>query len=102
MELLIPFISLIPYIIIGVLIPIDIVRLLKKRRKKKPIEAVVKELDAREPLDASKIDRTMLRKWERGNYDTRLICDDSSLRAVNPQERRTNEEKRHEIKPVLD
>ena len=65
MELLIAFIFFIPYIIIGVLIPIDIVRLLKKRRKKKSLEAVLKELDARRPLDLSKIDRTMLRKWRR-------------------------------------
>ena len=69
MELLIAFIFFIPYIIIGVLIPMDIVRLLKKRRKKKSLEAVVKELDARGALDSSKIDKTMLRKWERGNYD---------------------------------
>ena len=72
MELLIAFIFFIPYIIIGVLIPIDIVRLLKKRRKKKSLEAVVKELDARGPLGSSKIDKTMLRKWERGNYDPPL------------------------------
>ena len=69
MELLIAFIFFIPYVIIGVLIPMDIVRLLKKRRKKKSLEAFVKELDVRGPLDSSKIDRTMLRKWERGNYD---------------------------------
>ena len=42
MELLIALIFFIPYIIIGVLIPIDIVRLLKERRKKKSLEAFVK------------------------------------------------------------
>ena len=51
MELFIAFIFFIPYIIIGVLIPIDIMRLLKKRFKKKSLEAVLKELDARGPLE---------------------------------------------------
>lgn len=68
MELLITFIFLAPYIIIGILIKTDIGRLIK-RRKRQSIEEVLKALEKGRPLDLSKIDSMILHKWKRHNND---------------------------------
>lgn len=57
MEHLITFIFLIPFIITGILIEMDIARFIKKRRKKKSLEEVLNELDEGRPLDFPKVDR---------------------------------------------